>query len=142
MALATPPQERLRAEIEQFYARHMQLLDSGDAEGWARTFTEDGTFALPGRPGPSRGRAELAEGARRAFAGHTAAGETHRHWHGMLDISARDDGTVHVRCYALVVLTPRGGDPRLHRSCVCEDVLVTVGSEWQVRTRCVTRDGA
>ncbi|MFD0346153.1 nuclear transport factor 2 family protein [Kitasatospora aburaviensis] len=62
----TVPLERLRADIEQFYARHMQLLDGGRAEEWAATFTEDGTFRLPGRPEPSRGRAELAEGARRA----------------------------------------------------------------------------
>ncbi|MET9295644.1 nuclear transport factor 2 family protein [Streptomyces sp. NPDC003077] len=141
MSLTTLTPERLRAGIEQFYARHLHLLDDGDAEAWAETFTEDGVFALPGRPEPTRGRAALAEGARRAHAERRGSGETHRHWHGMTDISPRDDGTVHVRCYALVVATPRGGDPRLHRSCVCEDVLVPVGSGWQVRSRRVTRDG-
>ncbi|GAA2809001.1 nuclear transport factor 2 family protein [Kitasatospora sp. CM 4170] len=137
----TVPLERLRADIEQFYARHMQLLDGGRAEEWAATFTEDGTFRLPGRPEPSRGRAELAEGARRARAAQEAAGETHRHWHGMLDVEARPDGSVSVRCYALVYLTPRGGEPRLHRACVCEDVLVRADGGWRVRTRVVTRDG-
>ncbi|WP_405016245.1 nuclear transport factor 2 family protein [Kitasatospora sp. NBC_00070] len=137
----TVPLERLRADLDQFYARHLQLLDSGRAEEWAATFTADGTFQLPGRPGPSRGRAELAEGARRAGAAQREAGETHRHWHGMLDVEARPDGSVGVRCYALVYLTPRGGDPRLHRSCVCEDVLVRVDGSWLVRSRVVTRDG-
>ncbi|GGX79967.1 nuclear transport factor 2 family protein [Streptomyces minutiscleroticus] len=141
MSVPTSTPELLRASVEQFYARHMQLLDDGDAEAWAETFTEDGLFALPGRPEPTRGRAALAEGARRAHTERLASHETHRHWHGMLDIRPQDDGSVHVRCYALVVATPRGGEPRLHRSCVCRDVLVPAGSQWQVRSRRVTRDG-
>ncbi len=119
----------------------MQLLDAGRTDAWAATFTEDGVFALPGRSTPTRGRAALAEGAARGHAERTAAGETHRHWHGMLDLSPREDGSVHVRCYALVFATPRGGEPRLHRTCVCEDVLVPDGTGWLVRDRRVTRDG-
>lgn len=141
MSITTTTPELIRAGVEQFYARHMQLLDAGEAEAWARTFTEDGVFHLPGRPQPARGRAALAEGARRAHAERLDSGETHRHWHGMLDIAPQDDGTVRVRCYALVFATPRGGEPRLHRSCVCEDVLVPSGAEWQVEHRRVTRDG-
>ena len=33
------------SQIQQFYARHFQLLDSGAAEEWALTFTQDGSFA-------------------------------------------------------------------------------------------------
>jgi 3-phenylpropionate/cinnamic acid dioxygenase small subunit len=32
------------AEIQQLYARYNIAIDSGDAEGWAATFTPDGVF--------------------------------------------------------------------------------------------------
>jgi len=44
------------------------------------------------------------------------------------------------RCYALVVATHLGGTPALHRSTVCEDVLVRDGDAWLVRHRQVSRD--
>ncbi len=31
-------------EIQQLYARYNNAIDSGDAEGWAATFTSDGVF--------------------------------------------------------------------------------------------------
>ena len=31
-------------DIQQLYARYNHAIDSGDAEGWANTFTPDGTF--------------------------------------------------------------------------------------------------
>jgi hypothetical protein len=31
-------------EIQQLYARYNNAIDNGDAEGWAATFTPDGTF--------------------------------------------------------------------------------------------------
>jgi len=130
-------------EIQQFYADSMHLLDSGDAVGWAATFTEDGTFE-PQPPRPAvRGRANLADGAARAAADRAAKGETHRHWHGMVSVRAGDDAdSVRVRCYALIVVTPAGGEPRLHQACVCEDELVRTDAGWLVRHRRVTRDGA
>lgn len=140
ISTAAVPLERLRAEVEQFYARHLQLLDTGKAEEWAATFTADGSFAVPTLPGPVRGHADLAAAVRHAHAELAATGETHRHWHGMVQVDSRDDGTVHVRCYALVIATPRGGEPRLHRSCVCTDVLVQSEGGWRVRERVVTRD--
>jgi len=127
-------------EIQQFYAEHMQLLDSGAAEEWAATFTEDATFRLPTLAEPVRGRQALAAAVRRTHAELAAAGEVHRHWHGMLNVRAIGDDAYHVRCYALVFATARGGTPRLHRTCVCEDVLVRVDGKLLVRERTVTRD--
>ena len=46
----------LQAEVQQFYARQMHLLDSGEADAWAETFTEDGVFAANAHPEPARGR--------------------------------------------------------------------------------------
>jgi hypothetical protein len=58
----------------------------------------------------------------------------------MLDVTRQPDGRVRVRCYALVFATPRGGVPTLHRTCVCQDVLVHVDGTLRVQHRHVTRD--
>lgn len=128
------------AEVQQFYARHFQLLDSGQAEAWADTFTEDGYFAPETLPEPVRGREALAAGVAKSYAELEAAGEQRRHWHGMVAVDQAADGTLRVRCYALIFSTLAGGHPELRLTCLCEDVLVKVGGAWQVRSRHVTRD--
>ncbi|SCF39277.1 SnoaL-like domain-containing protein [Micromonospora matsumotoense] len=132
--------ERLYVEVQQFYARHMHLLDAGAAHEWAQTFTEDGTFEAPTLDEPTRGRAELIAAMSRTAAELAAAGDVRRHWHGMLDVRPGADGTIAVRCYALVFSTLLGGAPRLYRTCVCEDVLVFEDGQLRVRSRRVTRD--
>ena len=66
-------------EIQQLYARYNNAIDSGDAEGWAATFTPDGVF--------------------NTFSGHDAlvgfvkmwreklGGATRKHWNTNLQIS-------------------------------------------------------
>ncbi|MEV7553299.1 nuclear transport factor 2 family protein [Amycolatopsis sp. NPDC089917] len=127
-------------EIERFYSRHLQLLDAGEAEAWAETFTEDGTFAVPTLPEPTRGRAALIAAVRRTRAELAEKGEKHRHWHGMITVDDRPDGALDVVCYALVFASPEGGPSRLHRVCVCRDVLVREDGALRVRDRFVTRD--
>jgi hypothetical protein len=131
-------------EIQQFYAEHMQLLDSGDAAGWAATFTEDGIFDPPPPRPPVRGRKNLADGAARAAAERAEKREVHRHWHGMVAVQPIDADSVRVTCYALIVVTPAGGEPRLQGACICTDQLVRDENGWSVRHRRVTndRDGA
>ena len=49
----------LYAEVQQFYARQMQLLDARKLEAYADTFTDDAEFAhTPGRA-PARTRAGI-----------------------------------------------------------------------------------
>ncbi|KUN18490.1 hydroxylacyl-CoA dehydrogenase [Streptomyces corchorusii] len=132
--------DQLYVEVQRFYAVHMHLLDEGEAERWAATFTEDGTFEAPALDEPVRGRAALAASIRHGAAEREAAGEVHRHWHGMITVAVRSDGALAVRCYALVFASPKGGPSRLHRVCVCEDVLVREGGGLRVRSRYVTRD--
>lgn len=134
--------EAIYAEVQQFYARHMHLLDGGDGEGWAQTFTEDGLFVPPSAPEGVRvrGRADLAAGVRAAAAALAEAGETHRHLLSMVTVEEPADGTLRVRSYAQIIATPQGGTPRLHLMCVCDDVLVRDGGELRVRERRVTRD--
>ncbi|ASW54615.1 nuclear transport factor 2 family protein [Plantactinospora sp. KBS50] len=130
----------LYAQVQQFYARHFQLLDSGDAAAWAETFTADGWFWPQVLPEPVRGRAALTAGVLRTREKLAAANEQHRHWHGMVHVEPIDEETVSVRCYAQIFAIPAGGPARLHLHCVCEDVLVREDGQWRVRQRKVTRD--
>ncbi len=130
----------LYARVQQFYARHMWLLDSGAGADWAATFTEDGVFAPPSAPQPIVGRAALAEGVREARQRLVDAGEQHRHVLVSLDVAPQADGAVEVRSYAQIIATPRDGQPRLHLMCVTHDVLVEQDGELLVAHRRVTRD--
>ncbi|MFE7430600.1 nuclear transport factor 2 family protein [Streptomyces sp. NPDC057545] len=138
--LDTAVSDRLYVEVQRFYARHMQLLDAGEAEKWAATFTEDGSFGAPTLPEPVRGRAALTAVVRQGANEREKAGEVHRHWHGMITVDSRPDGALDVVCYALVFVSVKGGSSRLHRVCVCRDVLVREKGELRVRSRFVTRD--
>jgi hypothetical protein len=132
---------RTYAEVQQFYARHMHLLDAFAAEEWARTFTEDGVFAPPSLPEPVRGRANLAAGLRKTAADLAEAGEVRRHCVMMIDVRPQGDGTLAVRSYTQVISTVRGEDQsRLLLMCVCDDILVREDGELRVRERRVTRD--
>ncbi|MFH8571853.1 nuclear transport factor 2 family protein [Streptomyces sp. NPDC017993] len=130
----------LYAEVQQFYARQMQLLDEGRAEEWARTFTEDGVFAANAHPEPAAGRDVIAAAARRATDEYAAKGVQRRHWLGMVNIEPRGADEIQVVCYALVIETPRGGQAALRVSTRCADLLVREDGQWLVKDRQVTRD--
>lgn len=138
--------DQLHLQVSHFYARQMQALDDGRVEEWAATFTDDGVFAATGQPQAVTGRSAIASAAGRVRAGLDEAGVVHRHWIGMLTVepvaptSATEPPTVLARSYALVVATPRGGEPTLHRSTTCTDVLVMTDAGPLVRDRRVTRD--
>ncbi|MEU0585790.1 nuclear transport factor 2 family protein [Streptomyces sp. NPDC006132] len=126
-------------DIQQFYARHMQLLDGGEAGTWAATFTPDATFASPSMTEPVRGRDGIAAGARAAAEGRAAAGEVHRHWVTMTTARSTGDG-IETVSYVQILATPRGGAPRVHLSCVMRDRLVRQDGELLVAERRITRD--
>lgn len=131
----------LHQEVQQFYAQQMQFLDTGDAQSWGRTFTEDGLFD-DGRPDVRRGRAAITEFARSAHADRSGRGLVLRHWIGMVVADEQPDGTIHTVAYALVVQTPRGGKAEIRLSTLCRDVLVRSDGELLVRSRRVSRDDA
>jgi len=137
---ATESSLLLYAEVQRFYARQMQQLDLGKAESWAGTFTEDAVFDVPTLPEPVRGRAGLIASVERAHARLAEAGEQHRHFMGMVDVLERADGTLDVRSYTTVYASVVGGVSRVHRVCVCEDVLVRGEDGLRVAHRKVTRD--
>lgn len=129
------------AEVNQFYARQMYLLDCGRVEEWVQTFTEDGVFDPPSAPEPIQGRDRLIVGARRAVAELAGTGEQRRHLLLSIDVEQQAGETLQIRSYAQVIGTPRGGDPVLRLICVTHDLLVREGRALKVRHRRVTRDG-
>lgn len=130
----------LHAQVSDFYSRQMRLLDDGDAESWAATFAENGSFIASGQPAATTGRANLAAAVAASHADLAAAGVVHRHWLGMITADQGGDGTVLARCYALVIATERGGGSVIHRSTTCDDVLLRNGGSFVVLSRSVTRD--
>lgn len=133
--------EKVYAEVQQFYARHIQLMDEGRAEEAALTFTEDASMVSPPKIVESiRGRANLAAGLRTAADTLASEGVRYRRCHTMLAVEPRPDGHLLVRAYVQVVRTRRGEGSVLHAMCVCEDVLVRVDGDLKVHERVVTRD--
>ncbi|MFJ4185085.1 nuclear transport factor 2 family protein [Kitasatospora sp. NPDC089509] len=130
----------LHHQVQAFYARQMQLLDAGEVEAWADTFTEDGVFSANAHPEPTKGRAAIVAGARAAREKLAATGMRHRHWLGMLDVREISENLLEVRSYALVLAIPRGGQATVHVHTTCDDELVRADDGWQVANRHVTRD--
>ncbi|MEV5374539.1 nuclear transport factor 2 family protein [Streptomyces nondiastaticus] len=138
---ATPADLALYTEVKHFYAQQMHLLDDRAADEWAATFAPGGVFSANGLPAPAEGRAAIAAAARAAGERLDAEGLVHRHWLDMLTVRQQEDGSVRARSYALVIQTPLGGMPQLHRSTVCEDLLIRAeDGSLLVLERKVTRD--
>ncbi|MGC5033497.1 nuclear transport factor 2 family protein [Micromonospora sp. DT229] len=131
----------LYAEVQQFYAHHIWLLDEGAADEVAETFTEDVSMVSPPKvPEPIRGRAALHTGLLKVAETLAAQGVRYRRCHSMMSVAPQPGGELRVRSYVLVVRTVQGGESVVHAMCVCEDVLVRVDGELKVRERVVTRD--
>ena len=132
----------LYAQVQQFYARQMGLIDDGKPDEWAATFTEDGIFAEPSRlDDPLQGRDAIRESCRARKERLAKEQIDFRHWLGMLDVRPQPDGSLRTRAYALAMRTPRGGALEFVASVVCHDHLVAVNGVWQVRRRDLRHDG-
>ncbi|MFC4049896.1 nuclear transport factor 2 family protein [Actinomadura syzygii] len=139
---SAPTLAELYAEVQLFYARQMQGLDSGKLEAYADTFTEDAEFShTPGRE-PARTRAGILadlEDFHKRFEGDPLR---RRHWFNMIDIDPQPDGTIISICYALVVKIRPGKAPEIAASCVVHDVLTRAGGELLNKSRRVEYDPA
>ena len=117
------------AEIQRLYARYNLAIDSGDAEGWAGVFTEDGVF------GNSEGRAALIEFAKSFYEGQ---GGNARHWNTNVDVTATRDGAEGT-CY--LQLWNVGVRPAtITVTGVYHDTLVKTAGGWRFKTRRVEMD--
>jgi ketosteroid isomerase-like protein len=132
----------LYAQVQQFYAYQMGLMDDRQAERWADTFTEDAVFQEASRMDPLHGRAAIRASARANVDRLAARGVRMRHWLGMLQVHPQPDGTLHTRCYALAMRTPQGGELDIFAHVVCRDHLVPVDGGWLVHRRDLTHDAA
>jgi hypothetical protein len=112
-------------EIEQLYAQYNQAIDSGDAEGWAATFTPDGTF--------------------NRFAGHDALvgfvhqwlekmdGGHRRHWNTNLRIVGTSEGASGSVYLMLLDVTTR--PPSIVGTGAYTDTLVKTAAGWRFKSR-------
>ncbi|MFE0178671.1 nuclear transport factor 2 family protein [Streptomyces sp. NPDC059002] len=133
----------LYAQVQQFYARQMGLLDDGRPDEWAGTFTEDAVFQEASRlDEPLRGRDAIRASSRARKERLDGDKLDFRHWLGMLDVRPQDDGSLRTRSYALAMRIPRGGALDIFASVVCHDHLVQVDGTWQVRHRDLHHDGS
>ncbi|AZM94073.1 MULTISPECIES: nuclear transport factor 2 family protein [Streptomyces] len=133
----------LYSQVQQFYARQMGLLDGGDPDGWAQTFTEDAVFQEASRlDEPLRGRTAIRDSSRARKKRLEADKIDFRHWLGMLDVRPEPDGSLRARSYALAMRTQRGGALDIFASVVCNDHLVLVDGTWQVAERDLHHDGS
>ncbi|MGJ5756576.1 SnoaL-like protein [Streptomyces puniciscabiei] len=130
----------LYQQVQQFYARQMQLLDNGEVDAWMHTFTEDGVFATNAQPEPTVGREAIGAGARQAMDHFAAQGVQRRHLLGTVAVTGQQGTTVTARSYVLLMETPRGGRTTILCSATCEDVLELGPDGPAVRRREVSRD--
>ncbi|MEV0374130.1 nuclear transport factor 2 family protein [Streptomyces sp. NPDC050636] len=133
------------ASLWQFYARQMHLLDSARVDEWAATlapdcsFAEDGITELSFSATAIEGLERMKELAHRGVAEDRANGIVRRHWIGMLNVDSFADKTARTSFYAMVAVTEKGGESRLHSS-AGRDLLVRGEAGWTVRERRVRRD--
>ncbi|GAA2879408.1 hypothetical protein Acy02nite_77880 [Actinoplanes cyaneus] len=141
MTSSTQSRTELYAEVQQFYARQMQLLDGGVFEAYADTFTIDGEFRhTPGRE-PARGREQIVRELHEFHERFAGDPVQRRHWFNHVNLEPQEDGTIRSTVYALVVtVRPGVKQPIIAPSCVVHDVLVREDGELLNRSRRVEHD--
>jgi uncharacterized protein (TIGR02246 family) len=119
-------------EIQQLYARYNIAIDSGDAEGWAATFTPDGVF--------------------NTFSGHDALvgfvktwreklnGATRKHWNNNLEITGTSrEATASVY---LILVDFSTKPPSILTTATYTDSLVKTKDGWRFTKRTTKGDSA
>ena len=120
-------------DIQQLYARYAQLIDSGDAEGWANTFTPDGVFN-----NSSRGHDALVQFVHDWR--DKRRGASLRHWNSNLVVTPSANGTSGSIYMQLLDISTK--QPTATASYRYEDALVKTAVGWRFKTRVLHRDAA
>jgi uncharacterized protein (TIGR02246 family) len=119
-------------EIQQLYARYNIAIDSGDAEGWAATFTPDGVF--------------------NTFSGHDALvgfvktwreklnGATRKHWNNNLQITGTSKEAAASVYLILVDFSTK--PPSILTTATYTDSLVKTKDGWRFTKRTTKGDSA
>jgi 3-phenylpropionate/cinnamic acid dioxygenase small subunit len=127
-------------EVQQLYARQSHLIDSGRAQEWARTFTEDGEFHSPSYPEPVIGAEALRAFAERFTEEAASAGQVRRHVLTNVFAQPGRNGELQVSAYLQVIATTVTGVTTILRFTTCHDRLVREGRGWRIARREVRRD--
>jgi actinorhodin biosynthesis protein ActVIA len=120
-------------DIQQLYARYALLIDTGDAEGWANTFTPDGVFN-----NSSRGHDALVQFVHDWR--DNRRGASLRHWNSNLVITPTADGASGSIYMQLLDISTT--QPTATASYRYEDTLVKTAAGWRFKTRVLHRDAA
>jgi len=116
-------------DIQQLYARYNWTLDSGDAEGYASTFTPDGVF------NNNNGHDAIVKFAQ-GF--HTGMGNHLRHWNTNLMITPSADGASGQVYLVLVDFATK--PPSILTSASYSDELVKTAQGWRFKKRATKGD--
>jgi len=117
-------------EIEQLYAKYNHAIDSGDAEGWADTFTPDGVFnaRFTGR--------EALMGFIKTW--KEGGGLSRRHWNSNLHVVGTAEGA---KGAVYLMLWDVSAQPqKIFTTGIYEDVLVKNTGGWRFKSRVVKAD--
>lgn len=128
------------SQIQNLYARYNLCSDSGDAEGYASCFTEDGVLDIVTRNFTVKGRENLAEYKRKDV--QSRRGRYRRHWNSGLYLEKLHDGTVRGRCYLHAFNGDPGSLPVLAGAGAYEDTIVKVHGEWKFSNRTLRMDAS
>lgn len=120
-------------DIQQLYARYNHAIDSGDAEGWAATFTPDGVFnqRFAGREGLLGFMKQWKE---------KMNGANRRHWNSNLLITPAAEGANGK--VMLMLLDVGTKPPSIVMTGQYTDVLVKTAEGWRFKSRDVKNDAA
>ncbi len=115
-------------EIHNLYAHYNLVLDAGDSEAWADTFTPDGRF------NGFEGRAALVGFADQFHASNLNT----RHWNSNIHITPTADGAAGV---AYLILWNVGTRPQsISVTGAYQDTLVRTSTGWRFKSRQVQID--
>jgi hypothetical protein len=117
-------------EIQQLYATYNNAIDTGDAEGWAATFTPDGTFNT------FQGKAALVGFVQQWK--DKMGGLNRRHWNTNLRIQPAQDGATGATLLMLLDVTTKS----IVTTGSYADELVKTPQGWRFKNRQFTRDAA
>lgn len=135
------------AEVSQFHARQLQLLDAGlhdDAalRSWAETLAVDAEHWVNSRPAPTHGREAIltAQQANPIWLELKRRDLMRRHLISNLVVEVGTDDTVHSAYYVQVVDTARGGPVTVGSPTLVRETLTREGGELRTLRRKVERD--
>jgi SnoaL-like domain len=117
-------------EIQQLYATYNNAIDTGDAEGWAATFTPDGTFNT------FKGKDALVGFVQQWK--DKMGGLNRRHWNANLSIQPTNDGATGKTLLMLLDVASKA----IVTTGSYADELVKTPQGWRFKNRQFTRDAA